>query len=70
MFLRCYAPLRGLSAQAVTGTSGEGCDVPDLTLPGVQSELADACPNIERCRSASPTSARLAPAASIWLAAV
>jgi hypothetical protein len=24
------------------GTSGEGCDVPDLTLPGVQSELADA----------------------------
>jgi beta-glucosidase len=24
------------------GTSGEGCDVQDLTLPGVQSELADA----------------------------
>ncbi len=24
------------------GTSGEGCDVPDLTLPGVQGELADA----------------------------
>jgi beta-glucosidase len=24
------------------GTSGEGCDVPDLALPGVQSELADA----------------------------
>jgi len=24
------------------GTSGEGCDVPDLTLPGVQRELADA----------------------------
>ena len=24
------------------GTSGEGCDVPDLALPGVQGELADA----------------------------
>jgi len=24
------------------GTSGEGCDIPDLTLPGVQSQLADA----------------------------
>jgi len=24
------------------GTSGEGCDVPDLNLPGVQGELADA----------------------------
>jgi len=24
------------------GTSGEGCDVPDLTLPGVQGVLADA----------------------------
>jgi beta-xylosidase len=24
------------------GTSGEGCDVRDLTLPGIQSELADA----------------------------
>jgi beta-glucosidase len=25
-----------------TGTSGEGCDVPDLRLPGVQAELVDA----------------------------
>ena len=24
------------------GTSGEGCDVPDLTLPGVQAELVEA----------------------------
>ena len=42
-----------------TGTSGEGCDAPDLTLPGVQDELLDrlldaGTPTIVVCVSGRP----------------
>jgi beta-xylosidase len=37
----CLAVVGDLAGLFGRGTSGEGCDVPDLTLPGVQSELLD-----------------------------
>ena len=45
-----------------TGTSGEGCDAPDLTLPGVQDELLDrlldaGTPTIVVCVSGRPVRA-------------
>ncbi|MET8956661.1 beta-xylosidase/alpha-l-arabinosidase [Streptomyces sp. NPDC004393] len=38
----CVAVLGDRSGLFGRGTSGEGCDVPDLALPGVQGELLDA----------------------------
>jgi beta-glucosidase len=38
----CILAVGDLPGMFGHGTSGEGCDAPDLTLPGVQGELADA----------------------------
>jgi beta-glucosidase len=38
----CILAVGDLPGMFGNGTSGEGCDAPDLNLPGIQGELADA----------------------------